>query len=325
MSTKTLSFVFAITTIALGIFAYQQHQTIQSLRNEIASLPKAAITKNSPSSSPNSEIESEASTQKSAQPVPATIAASATDENDADSGSSQRLMRDFSKMMENPSVNEMMQASQRGALTVLYGDLVESLGLEGEEKEHFFDLLMARQMFRVETSMKLMGGGVSDEERRTLTEEMKEYDQVVKDEIEFFLNDDEDLESFDYYEKTMQDRMSLSGFEASLAKAGNPLEEGVDEKLIRIMSEERDRFDFTSDLTDAENYDLSANRFSEENIARFEKDLIELFELIAARASSVLNPEQQIAFVENQSQMRELQVSQMRMAANMFRNSGPNP
>lgn len=321
MNSRIVNAVLAIATLTLGIVAFQQHQTIQTLRHEVAAgtdegiaTPKQrlvvenleVVRDTAPSTADSSEI--------------ATIEKAAPD-----SGSSDRIMRDFSKMMENPSMNEMMQASQRGAISVLYSDLIESLGLEGDEKVHFIDLLMARQMFRVETSMKLMSGGISDEERKTLSDEMKEYDEFVKSEIDYFLNDETDQDNFEFYEKTMQDRMSLSGLEANLAKTGNPLPEGVDEKLIRIMSEERDRFNFRSDLSDAEDYDLSPRRFSEKNIELFEKDLVELFEQIAARAAAILSAEQQAAFVENQSQMRELQVSQIRMAANMFRGSEPQP
>ena len=51
--------------------------------------------------------------------------------------SPKRMMRNMSKMLDNPAMNKMMVAAQRGALDVMYEDLAVQLKLTGEEKEHF--------------------------------------------------------------------------------------------------------------------------------------------------------------------------------------------
>ena len=116
----------------------------------------------------------------------------------------------------------------------------------------------------------------------------------------------------------IQERMEVSGLEAHLKQSGMPLEEGVDRMLIEIMAEEKETFTFTSDLADDTNYDLSSKRFSDDNITRFEQDMEKLHTNIAQRVSEILSLEQFEAFMQNQKQMRELQISQIKMAANMF-------
>ena len=74
--------------------------------------------------------------------------------------SGRRMMRSISKMLDNPAMNKMMAASQRGALDVMYADLVDQFQLTGEEKEQFMELLLARQMNMVDLSMKMMAGNL---------------------------------------------------------------------------------------------------------------------------------------------------------------------
>ena len=68
---------------------------------------------------------------------------------------SRRMMTSLSKMLDNPTMNKVMVASQRGALQALYGDLIESFEFTGEEGDYFMDLLMSRQMRQVDFGKKL--------------------------------------------------------------------------------------------------------------------------------------------------------------------------
>jgi hypothetical protein len=232
--------------------------------------------------------------------------------------SSQRVMRDIAKMFDNPQMNEVMKASQRATLDVLYKDLLDAYQLAPEERTHFMELLMARQMFRVETSMKMMGGTNDADEMKALADEMREYDQVVKKEIDTFLNNPDDSAEFAFYEKTMQERMALSGLEAELARAQTPLGDGIERQLIDIMARQKSAHTFKSDLADETNYNVDAARFSPENITAFEQDLTELHAAIATEARTILASDQLTAFTRTLEQMRQMQVSQVKMAANMF-------
>jgi hypothetical protein len=163
-----------------------------------------------------------------------------------------------------------------------------------------------------------MGGKNDADEMKALADEMREYDQVVKKEIDTFLNKQDDSAEFAFYEKTMQERMALSGLNAELARAQAPLADGIERQLIDIMARQKTAHTFRSDLADENNYNVDAARFSPENITAFEQDLTELHAAIAVEARTILTSDQLTAFTGTLQQMRQMQVSQLKMAANMF-------
>jgi len=126
------------------------------------------------------------------------------------------------------------------------------------------------------------------------------------------------MEEFNFYEKSLAERMSLSGFKSSVAQAGKPLPPQTERSLLEMMVEQRESYNFSSDLHDQENYDMGPGRFSTENIDRFENDLNELHDIIAGEADALLDPEHLAALVEALEGMRNMQLSQLRMAATMF-------
>ena len=119
--------------------------------------------------------------------------------------------KSIAKMMENQTMNKVMEASQRGTISALYSDMIEYLDLNEEETEYFMDLLVYRQMKQVDMAMKIMSGQLSDEEKEALMKGVEEVQGIVTDEMKKFLNNDEDFAEFEYFEKTMSERMMLPG------------------------------------------------------------------------------------------------------------------
>ncbi|MGF1452390.1 MAG: hypothetical protein ACFB21_10000 [Opitutales bacterium] len=237
---------------------------------------------------------------------------------DDESSEGARIMRDFGEMMDNPQMNKMMVASQRAALEVLYEDLIVDFAFNEEEQAHFLDLLLQRQMANMELGMKLAAGGLSSEERRELALQLNAITSEVKEEIDFFLNSEEDAAAFDHFEQTMQDRMQVVGVEQQLAAVGVPLAEGQNRELIDLMWETRQNFDFSTNLHDAENADVSAERLSRANLDRHFADMERLNASILERAADMLTHEQLAVFEQTQAQTLRMQRSQMEMAAQMF-------
>lgn len=328
MKAKGITLLLGLAVVALGVVAFLQRQTIRDLRAQVEThRAAAALAAAEPRTAPaagvaTADAGAPAVARMAPDPAPAQEAAPAAATDRREPNATQRVMRDFARMLENPQMNEVMQASQRATLEVLYKDLLDAYQLSPDERKHLMDLLMSRQMFRVETSMKMMGGNNSAEEMHALGEEMKEYDKAVKAEIETFLNDPKDTAAFDYYEKTMQERMMLSGVKAEFAKAQTPLAEGIDRQLVDIMARQKAAHTFRSDLADENNYSLDATRFSQANISAFEQDLTELHGSIVGEARSILTADQLALFTRTLQQAREMQLSQIRMAAAMF--GGPS-
>jgi len=240
-----------------------------------------------------------------------------TDEPETDG---RRMMRSLSKMLDNPAMNKMMAASQRGALDVMYEDLANQLKLSGEEKEHFMDLLLARQMNLVDMSMKMMAGNLSKEEQDALSADIEEKNKLLKEEMEYFLNSEDDVAEWEFYEKTLQDRMMLSQMEESLGDTDAALSDQTYRQLLEAIHDEKTGFDFSSDFGDEENNDMSPERFSAENIKSFAEDIQALNEKISTRVQSILTPEQFEEFMKSLSASTELQISQLEMAGQMFSN-----
>ncbi len=311
------SIIGAGVILAIALVLFQRNE-IADLKQKLAAFEAASLVNETAipdETSTDAVAETEFAEDASEPLVISESYSSIDDEKPRD-----RIMRNFSKMMENPAYNKMMAASQKAALEVMYEDLIDYLVLDEREEEYFMDLLLSRQMKQVEHAMNIMGGQVSDEERKAARDDIKSFQKEIREEMEYFLNDSEDLAEWEFYEKTTEQRMALSGVEQELEKTGIPLEDGVSRQLVELMHEETKAYNFSSNLNDQENLDMSAERFSKENIDALEYDLENLDTSIAQRAENVLSAEQFDVFKKNQSQMRELKLSQLKMASQMFSN-----
>ena len=236
----------------------------------------------------------------------------------SESDEGRRMMENISKMMENPAMNEMIQASQRGALSAMYADMIEYLGLNDEEADYFMDLLMYRQSMQTELAMKLMSGQLNDEEREALQKKMEEVQETYKEEMASFLNDDGDYAHLEFYEKTTTERMMMSQVDKDLSGTAGELASETYEELINIMYSEKESYDYSNNLADQDNMDLSSDRFSSSNVDAYANDLQGLNQAILEEASGVLSAEQYSAFESSLTSYTEMQIAQMKMAAQML-------
>ncbi len=311
--------LLAIISTVLAIGLYRSNQEITTLEGKIAELERGPMPRpvegSPPAKSPGlrgGDASPGASVATGVQPAEESAV-------DGEGPASQRMMSNLSKMLDNPTMNKVMVASQRGALNALYGDLIESFEFTEEESDYFMDLLMSRQMKQVDFGMKLMGGEMSDEERTGMGEELKEVGETVKAEMEKFLNDAGDYAEFEFYEKTMGERMMLSQMTQQLEDSEAPLSGETHRGLLEMMHAERKNFDFSTDLHDSEKMDVTAGRFSKENLRKFSDDMDQLNRNMVGKAKDLLTAGQLEAFEESVAAIAEMQKSQMEMAGNMFR------
>ncbi len=232
--------------------------------------------------------------------------------------SGRRMIKSMAKMMDNPTMSKMMEASQRGEVGARYSDFMEYLGLNREETKYFMDLLMSRQMKNVGLGMKILSGELDEEEKKALVEEIKMAEETVKEEMERFLNNPEDFAEWEFYEKTVDERMMLSQVDQKLSASDAALSDETYRELLGMMHEEKKDFQFTSDLHDDKNMDLSTERFSTENLQNFASDIEQLNGNINQRAQGMLTPEQFTTFSESLQATTEMQQAQLAMAAQIF-------
>jgi len=309
---------FALISIVLAVLFYSAKQETAMLEAKLEAAENALELKADASQAseavamqPEEVVVVKQSQPEAVEPV------EAVPEPEKKTDAGRRMMDSMAKMMENPTMNKVMEASQRGAVGALYADLIDYLGLNKEETGYFMDLLMFRQMKQVDLGMKMMGGNLSEEEKQKMMDELKEAADTVESEMEKFLNNAEDFDEFKFYEKTMGERMMLSQMDKDLG-TGNALSDEAYRNLLGMMHDEKQDFNFTSDLHDQKNTDMSPERFSKENLQNFGNDMDQLNASILSRAQTMLTRKQYEAFKGAVNQTAEMQKAQLEMAAQMF-------
>ena len=231
----------------------------------------------------------------------------------------QRVMSSIAKMRENPTMNKMIEASQRGTIGALYADMIEYLDLTPEETNYFMDLLMQRQMENVDFGMKLMSGQLTEEQKKELAEHLAQVSNEMKAQMKTFLNSETDYKEFEFYEKTIGERMALSQMDQQLSGSEQALSNDNYRELLGMMNEQRNDFNWSTDLYDQEKTDISPERFSKENMRKHTDDVHRLNKQIIERAAQMLTPEQLDAFRASITATTDMQLAQFEMAGQLLR------
>lgn len=316
--------VLGVVCIALLIGYAGQKKTIKLLRGDIASLKSKASTTASESKNeqgvptPSSVEQRPDQSNRLVDAFAAPSAPEIPDSVDESQTAGRKLMEGIAEMLDNPTVNEMVKASQRGALNTLYADLIRYLNLNEEESEIFMDLLMNRQMAQTQVGLKMMSSGITEEESAALAQELERSQVLFEEQMRDFLNNDDDYAEYEYYEKTMTERSVLSQMDEALAGTGAELSDQVYRDLVGVMYDERENFTFTSDLHDEDNTDLSPARFSGANVQNFANDLEALNEQIFQKAEPMLTREQYTAFVNTVNDTTKEQMVAIELAAQLL-------
>ena len=85
-----------------------------------------------------------------------------------------------------------------------------------------------------------------------------------------------------------------------------------------MMHDEKENFDFSTDLNDEENMDFSPERFSRENLQNYANDMDRLYVNIIGQAEGMLTAEQLEVFKDAIKTTVEMQKAPLDMAAQMF-------
>ena len=112
--------------------------------------------------------------------------------------------------------------------------------------------------------------------------------------------------------------MMLSQMDQSLSTSDDVMSDETYRALLGMMHDEKQNYDFTTDLHDEKNTDMSPERFSKENLQNFSNDMNALNNRIIEKARSMLSPEQLKAFEEAIKATMEMQEAQLEMAGQMF-------
>ena len=321
-----------VTTVALGLAAASllgvcvyQRQEIRQLRARQAAYQRQAEDKIAvPAAKPSAGAEKKRAAVASAKAKaveskavsavtkPVVAAAEAKAEPAPEKAAP---MAGLAQMLKNPGMKDMIRAQQKGQQEMMYGSLFKCLPLPAEAIDKFKELLLDRQMALVDSSMDLMSGAATAEEKKAAGEKIQEltaaYDAQVKE-----LLGEESYGLYKAYEETQAERMQVSLFKGSLGTA-DQLSEEQEDSLIRAMHEARSGFAFSApDVSSPQAVDPS--QFTPEGIEKILADSARLQEQYVAKAAEVLTPAQLEQFKANQKQQQAMQEMGMRMATKMF-------
>jgi len=244
------------------------------------------------------------------------VAADPQQREEIESEQKQRLMRNLEANLELPGMNRIIQEQQRVLMADQFSDLIETYGLNDQERDYFLDLLTARQMYHVDLGMKLMTGMLSEEERTELLQRVGAGIDEMNKEIDWFLNNAPDSEYFDYYERTEGERSIVESVSDQLTQSGSPLEEGMDRELIAIMHEQLSSYPFSVNLE--ENGEPVFQNFTSDNIDTFVREMQDLRDPMMQEAAEVLTPEQLEVFAGAFGQYVAFYDQRLRMVQQLF-------
>jgi hypothetical protein len=165
----------------------------------------------------------------------------------------------------------------------------------------------------------MLDGSMDAAKRADLAKQMKSQTADYDAQIKQYLGDD-NYKTFQSYEQTVPDRMAVSQFSDQMASSSTPLNADQQQQLIQAMHDERTSFKWTTDYSNQQKMpegDMSA-MFSPDKIDQFTKEKEQFDQQFLNRAQQILTPEQAAAYQSSQKLQRDLQITGMKMAAQMF-------
>jgi len=202
------------------------------------------------------------------------------------------------QLFKDPEMKAMMKKQQRENVErmvnkIVSPELVKQFNLSGEQAGYLKELLQKKYGPGADLTMELLAGELSDAQMAELGKQFKQQIAEADSQIKTYLGDDA-YSSFEWQEKSQEERSRVKEFQKRLRELGQPLAPEQQEQLLRAMYEERQSFPFRVDYRDPLNYDYAHLHefFSDDNFDLFFHDMEQLNEKVFQRLQAVLTPEQ---------------------------------
>jgi len=233
----------------------------------------------------------------------------------------------LSEMFKNPEMKEMIKNQQKTAFGVMidknYGKLFADLNLTREQASALKDMIMNKQLEAASMGMSMVTDDLDAAKRAELVKQVKAASDAGDAQIKEFLGEG-NFELFQAYEKTMAERMTVSGLKDQLGSGPTALTGDQEQLLIQTMTQERQNFKFTTDFSDKSKFTGDfTTMFNEDKVNEHFQQLGQLNQQYLARAQGILSPDQLTAFEKYLNNQQALQKAGMQMAAKMFAPAKP--
>ncbi len=287
----------------------EQEQQATRLREQLEQTRTDVAAKNQEAAALQTQI------QAAATNLQARVAAKSPSQTNA------KAANPFSAIFKNPEMKNVIKSSQQAVLGPMidknYARLFSDLHLTPEQTATLKDIILNKQMGAAEMGLSMLSNE-GETNRAAMMEQMKKSTDAADAQIKEFLGDD-NYGQFQAYEKTMGERMAVSGLKDKLAGGAAPLTDIQEQQLIQAMGEERQSFKFTTDYGDKSKFNGDfTSMFTEEKMNTYFTELDKLNQQYQARAAGILSPDQLTAFKDYLSGQQSMQKAGMQMAVKMF-------
>jgi hypothetical protein len=232
-------------------------------------------------------------------------------------------MHNMAAMFKDPKMREMMKSQQKmfigPVIDKQYGDLFKQLNLTQDQVAGVKDLIQKKMLAGSDVGFSMMDDSLDASQRADLAKQVKTQTDDYDSQIKQFLGDDS-YQSYQSYEKSIPDRMTVAQFGDQFAGTATALNNGQQQQLIQAMSDARNNFKWTSGLNQQNpgmNGDMGS-LLTPDNIEKFAQEREQFDNDFLNKAQQILSPEQFAAFKEFQATQRNLQITGLKMAGQMI-------
>jgi hypothetical protein len=295
-----------VVAIIVGLVVYLvQESRLKSLRGELARAD--ASTKDEPEKSRRLSLSAPVADSNSVISGRKEVTERPGKEND---GKGDKPLRSMSEVLQTDAGRAMIKQGIEAGLPMIYGDFINSLGLNDEESKYFQELLTKRMLDQQQLGMKWVQA--DEEGRASLAVEMEKLAGESSVKIDEFLQNEEDAVSFKRYEQQLPERRQMRGVRNTLSD--EPLTPEVEERLVDTLYQARLNSG-EGNGSDEENWEKLAEtgdfRVIEE---RWRATDVE----IAKNIPDVLTPTQSEAFLDYWKTARTMQAAEYKMGMQMM-------
>jgi hypothetical protein len=233
----------------------------------------------------------------------------------------------FAEMFKNPAMKEMIKNQQKTAMGAMidknYARLFSDLHLTPDQSAALKDLILNKQLGAADLGMSMFTDDQDPTNRAALGQQIKAANDAADAQIKDFLGDD-NFTQYQSYEKSLGERMAVSGLQDQLAGGSTALTDDQQQQLIQAMTQERQNFKFTTDLSDKSKFtgDFSS-MFTDDKIDTYFQESSQLNQQYLTAAQQILSPDQLAAFDKYLQNQQTMQKAGMQMAAKMFAPAKP--
>ena len=222
-----LIILLAFATVTAGSIAWQQHQQLKSLRDDL--LTQRAVTgRKFTSPKPSSTIATATKSADKENPSPA----------DADTSAkpSRSNRPSFSSLMNNPEVVKAWNLRERAQLDERFAALFKQLNLSPAQLDSFKNLLVERQTVAMDIYATARDKGLDpntnrDEIKKLVADSRTEVDQNIKAAL-----GETGYQQYQNYQNTQSQRAVVSQLDQRLSYSATPLTSAQSDFLVQALS-----------------------------------------------------------------------------------------